>query len=64
MGKRPDCDYYKSSSCSTFCTRRVNHATNQVVSPEWGKDRIVITIKAVHAPHVALVVLIIPQTRW
>jgi hypothetical protein len=32
-----------SSSCSTSGTRRVNLATNPVISHEWGKDREVFT---------------------
>ena len=33
----------ENSSCSTSDTRRVNLATNSVISREWGKDREVFT---------------------
>jgi hypothetical protein len=37
------CSGRVNSSCSTSGTRRVNIATNPVVSREWGKDREVFT---------------------
>jgi hypothetical protein len=42
-GEEIGCSGKVSSSCSTSDTRRVNLATNPVISHEWGNDREVFT---------------------